>query len=86
MSNAIMTSEDDFIVIDDVNIDDLQRREEIIKHVLDDLLYQTEMNSENLTKRRRIKVSKDFQKLIMCYNNVLFYCSEIVVVDYKHSS
>ena len=40
---------------------------------------------ENLDKQRRTKINKKFQKLIVIYNNVLFFCNEIVIVDKKHN-
>ena len=33
----------------------------------------------------RIKTSKDFQKLIICYNNVFFFCNKLIVINYKNN-
>ena len=59
-----------------------------VKRKLYALLYQTKSHFNHLndaTKRVRTKINKKFQNLIMIYNNVLFFCSEIVKMNYKHN-
>ena len=41
---------------------------------------------DKFNEQRKIKISKKFQKLIVIYNNVLFFCSEVAIVDKKHST
>ena len=41
---------------------------------------------KKLDEQRKTKINKKFQKLIMIYNNVLFFCNEIVIVDKKNST
>ena len=36
-------------------------------------------------KKNRTKINREFQKFIVNYNNVLFFYSEIVNVNFKHS-
>ena len=59
-----------------------------VKRELHALLYQTKPHSNHSndsTKRIRTKINREFQNLIVIYNNVLSFCSEAAKVDYKHS-
>ena len=59
-----------------------------VKRELHVLLYQTKSHfnhSNNSTKKVRTKINKEFQNLIVIYNNVLFFCNEIVKINYKHN-
>ena len=59
-----------------------------VKRELHDLLYQTEPHPnhpDDPTKRIRTKASREFQDLIVAYNNVLSFCSEAAKVDHRHS-
>ena len=40
---------------------------------------------EKFGEQRKTKISKKFQKLIVIYNNVLFFCNEAAIVDKKNS-
>lgn len=49
---------------------------------LHELMYEVEASGDVMT---RTKASRDFQELIISYNNVLSFCSELAAIDYKNS-
>ena len=49
-------------------------------------MYGMEPGPDNPGKQRRTEASKNFQQLIVTYNNVLSFCSEAAIVDKKHST
>ena len=56
-----------------------------MKREFHDLLYQTKSHSNDRNKLIKTKINKEFHSLIMTYNNVLFFCSEIAKINYKHN-
>lgn len=69
---------------------DLEKRQKAIEKLLHLLILNVEdmervpegpMNNKRCTKR-----SKEFQRLIVSYNNVLSFCNESVNVDHKNSA
>ena len=61
----------------------LKNRETNIKRDLQNCMYEIRNDSDE--KKHRTKINREFQKLIVNYNNILFFCSEIVNVDFKYS-
>ena len=60
-----------------------------MKCQLDFLLYETRSNSNYLNesgKRIRTRRSSQFQKLIVIYNNVLFFCNESTKMNHKNNA
>ena len=84
--DIIMASESDpdgLEALEDGEAKDAMRAFEAeIQTSFHDLMYEVEASGDVKT---RTKTSKDFQELIISYNNVLSFCSELVIVDYKNS-
>ena len=40
---------------------------------------------EKFDEQRKTEISKKFQKFIVIYNNVFFFCNETVIVDKKNN-
>ena len=49
------------------------------------MLYHIKFNFDKFDEQRKIKINKKSQKFIVIYNNVLFFCNEIVIVDKKNN-
>ena len=61
----------------------LKNREIDVKRDLQNCMYEIRIDFDK--KKHRTKINRKFQKLIVNYNNALFFCSEIVNVNFKHS-
>lgn len=70
--------------------EDLQKRQKAIKGLLHLLMLNVEdmepVPKGPMNNKRRTKRSKEFQRLIVSYNNVLSFCSESANVDHKNSA
>ena len=49
------------------------------------LMHDVQTFETNSNVEIRIQTSKDFQKFIIFYNNVLFFCSELIAMNYKNN-
>ena len=82
-----MNLEDDFETLETLSKNQkkkiLKNRETNIKRDLQNCMYEIRIDFDE--KKHRTKINREFQKLIVNYNNVLFFCSEIVNVDFKHN-
>ena len=61
----------------------LKNRKIDVKRDLQNCMYEIRIDFDE--KKHRTKINREFQKLIVNYNNVLFFCNEIVNVNFKHS-
>ena len=84
--NMILTPESDpdgLEALDDGEAKDAMRALEAeVETSLHKLMYDVETSGD---VEIRTKASRDFQELIICYNNVLSFCSELAAIDYKNS-
>ena len=49
------------------------------------MLYYIKFDFDKFDEQQKTKINKKFQKVIVIYNNVLFFCNEIVIVDKKNN-
>ena len=61
----------------------LKNREIDVKRDLQNCIYEIRIDFDK--KKHRTKINRELQKLIVNYNNVLFFCNEIVNVNFKHN-
>ena len=84
--NMVMTPESDpngLEALEDGEAKEAMRAfENEVQNSLHDLMYKVEGSGND---EARTKASKDFQELIISYNNVLSFCSELATVDSKNS-
>ena len=74
---------DDFEALKNDEAKNTMRALEIeIEISLHKLMYDTKIFDD---VKIRTKTSRDFQKVIICYNNVLFFCNELIVINYKNN-
>ncbi|KAL8809339.1 MAG: hypothetical protein Q9223_007938 [Gallowayella weberi] len=59
--------------------------EDEAQNSLHKLMHVVQASETNPDVEVRTQASKDFQELIISYNNVLSFCSELAAVDYKNS-
>ena len=82
-----MSSEDDSKTLEALSKNQkkkvLKNREIDVKRNLQNCMYEIRIDFDE--KKHRTKINREFQKLIVNYNNVLFFCSEIVNVNFKHN-
>ena len=84
--NMIMISKSDFNDLKTLKNDEIKKAmrafEIEVQNSLHDLMYKMKNFDDDKT---RIKTSKNFQKLIIFYNNVLFFCNELTTVNFKNN-
>ena len=60
-----------------------KNRETNIKRDLEHCMYKIRIDFDE--KKHRTKINQEFQKLIVNYNNIFFFYSEVVNVNFKHN-
>ena len=56
-----------------------------IQNFFHKLMHDVQTFEINSNVKIRTQTSKNFQKLIIFYNNVLFFCSELTTMNYKNN-
>ena len=82
----IMISKNDFNELKALKNDEIKKAMRAFETKIQNFLHNFMYKMKNFDDEKiKIKTNKNFQKFIIFYNNVFFFCSELTIVNFKNN-